>query len=331
MTILVSVVIPIFNGIDDLPDLEKCLLQQTFPADQVEYLLVDNNSQDETLARLQAFADRAQAQGVTVSPLSETAIQSSYAARNRGIRAAQGNILVFTDADCRPEPTWLARMIAPFESASVGLVVGEIKALPGETWLEQFAEQREVLSQKFTIAHSFYPYGQTANLAVRRAALQKSGLFRPYLTTGGDADLCWRIQMAEDWDLHFAEDAIIRHRHRSTLKELGSQWRRYGRSNRYLHELFGVPLQPTAPRFHVANRLTRWVLKGLPVAAWRSLRGKAPVIEMVGSPLDLFCGRSREQGQRTAQLPEAARKIAWLETITATAEPNHPVEVEPSA
>lgn len=313
MTIAVSVIIPIFNGVDDLPNLAACLLQQTWPADQVEYLLVDNNSQDATLARLHAFADRASRQGFTIKPLSETAIQSSYAARNRGIRAAQGDILVFTDADCRPESEWLARLVQPFESAAIGLVVGEIKALPGNTWLEQFAERRDILSQKFTIAHSFYPYGQTANLAVRKAALHKSGLFRPYLTTGGDADLCWRIQMTGDWELYFAADAVIRHRHRSTLQELGSQWRRYGRSNRYLHELFGVPLQPAAPPWHTVNRLTRWALKGLPIAAWRSLRGQAPAVEIVGAPLDLFCGRSREQGQRTAKLSETAREIEWLE------------------
>ncbi|WP_204140754.1 glycosyltransferase family 2 protein [Halomicronema sp. CCY15110] len=321
MTISVSVIIPIYNGIQDLPDLETCLLAQTFPADQVEFLLVDNDSQDDTLARLRDFSDRARRQGVTVRPLSEVAIQSSYAARNRGIRAAQGNILVFTDADCRPEPTWLAQMVPPFETETVGLVVGEIKALPGDSWLEQFAERREILSQKFTIAHGFYPYGQTANLAVRKVALQKSGLFRPYLTTGGDADLCWRIQMTGDWTVHFAQDAIICHRHRSTLKELGSQWRRYGRSNRYLYELFDVPLQQESPRFHVANRLTRWLLKGLPVAAWRSLRGQAPAIEMVGPPLDLFCGRSREQGQRTAKLPPAAREIEWLESAAVQPDP----------
>ncbi|MGD1858907.1 MAG: glycosyltransferase [Leptolyngbyaceae cyanobacterium] len=312
MATAVSVIVPIYNGIDDLPGLEDCLLQQTLPADRMEYLLVDNHSQDGTLAELQRFADRARHRGIQVMPLSECEIQSSYAARNRGIRAAKGDILVFTDADCRPEPDWLIRMVQPFEAADIGLVVGEIKALPGDNWLEQYAEQRDILSQKYTIAHSFYPYGQTANLAVRRAALEASGLFRPYLTTGGDADLCWRIQMTGDWQLHFAPEAIVRHRHRSTLKALHSQWRRYGRSNRYLHELFGVPLQADAPRFHVANRLTRWALKGLPMATWRSLRGTAPAIEMVGAPLDLFCGRSRQQGQRLAKLPEAAREIAWL-------------------
>jgi cellulose synthase/poly-beta-1,6-N-acetylglucosamine synthase-like glycosyltransferase len=328
----VSVIIPIFNGQDDLPDLETCLLQQTFPADQVEYLLVDNNSQDETLPRLRALADRALQQQILVIPLTERDIQSSYAARNRGIRAAKGDILVFTDADCRPDAEWLVRLVQPFEHANVGIVVGEIKALPGDSWLEHYAERREILSQKFTMAHSFYPYGQTANLAIRRVALVKSGLFRPYLTTGGDADLCWRIQMSGDWQVHFAEEAIIRHRHRSTLKALQSQWQRYGRSNRYLHELFGVPLTPESAKFHIPNRLVRWALKGLPLAAWRSLRGQAPAIEMLETPLNLFCGRSREQGQAQAQLPEAARQIEWLNSspVPETAvspgsgAPNHP-------
>lgn len=312
MDVFVSVIVPIYNGVGDLPGLEACLLAQTFPPERVEYLLVDNNSQDGTLEALKRFADRAQQQGLQVIPLSESQIQSSYAARNRGIRAAKGEILLFTDADCRPVPAWVAKMVAPFESAAVGLVVGEIQALPGNSWLEQYAEQRQILSQKFTIAHSFYPYGQTANLAVRRGALAQSGLFRPYLKTGGDADLCWRVQMQGDWQLVFVEDAIVRHRHRATLKDLKSQWQRYGRSNRYLHELFGVPLQKEAPRFHAVNRLARWALKGLPVTAWRSLQGKVPAIEMVGPLLDLFCGRSREFGQRHARLPEAAREIEWL-------------------
>jgi cellulose synthase/poly-beta-1,6-N-acetylglucosamine synthase-like glycosyltransferase len=310
----VSVIIPIYNGQDDLPGLANCLLHQTFPADGVEYLIVDNNSQDDTPHRLQAFAKQAHQHSIQVQPLAEAAVQSSYAARNRGIRAAQGDILVFTDADCRPEPDWLARLVAPFADARVGLVVGEIQALPGDNWLERYADRRDILSQKHTIAHSFYPYGQTANLAVRRAALETAGLFRPHLTTGGDADLCWRIQMQGDWRLHFAKEAIVRHRHRSTLKELSHQWQRYGRSNRYLHELFDVPLSSESDRFHIPNRLLRWVLKGFPLAAWRSLRGQAPAIAMVETPLDLLCGRSREQGQRHAQLPPAARDIEWLKT-----------------
>jgi glycosyltransferase involved in cell wall biosynthesis len=50
----VSVIIPIYNGEADIPDLLRCLQAQTYPQDQIEYLLVDNGSTDRTLALLQA-------------------------------------------------------------------------------------------------------------------------------------------------------------------------------------------------------------------------------------------------------------------------------------
>ena len=48
---LVSVVVPIYNGETDLPELISCLRSQTYP--KVEYLLVDNNSTDGTQSILQ--------------------------------------------------------------------------------------------------------------------------------------------------------------------------------------------------------------------------------------------------------------------------------------
>jgi GT2 family glycosyltransferase len=254
----------------------------------------------------------AKGRGIRVSPLVETAIQSSYAARNRGIWAATGDLLAFTDADCRPQPDWLAKLIQPFQQPQVGIVAGEITALPGHSLLEHYAEYRQMLTQKFAIAHPFYPYGQTANLAVRKVALEKSGLFRPYLTTGGDADLCWRIQMAGDWQIVFVETAIVRHRHRATLADLASQWRRYGRSNQYLHELHGVALGSALPPAEISRRLGRWLAKGLPRSLWQVTWGKAPAVALISEPLDLFCARSRAIGQAQASLPESAREIAWL-------------------
>ena len=232
---MVSVVIPIYNGEADLPELINCLVSQTYPRERVEYLLVDNNSSDRTLDLIRNLCPRMAP--ITIRPLSENQIQSSYAARNVGIRAAMGEVIAFTDADCRPQPQWLSSLIQPFVKPEVVIVAGEITAFPGTNLLERHADRQETLSQKHTLAHRFCPYGQTANLAIRRTALEKAGLFRPYLTTGGDADICWRILRANIGSLEFAPDAIVQHRHRATLKELASQWRRYGRSNRYLHEL----------------------------------------------------------------------------------------------
>ncbi|MGD1698860.1 glycosyltransferase [Dapis sp. BLCC M229] len=302
----VSVVIPIYNGEKDLPELIECLRSQTYSADKVEYLLVDNNSSDRSSSIIQAAAESKE---ITIRPLAENQIQSSYAARNAGIRAANSEILAFTDGDCRPQPEWLENLIQPFSDSNVGLVVGEILALPGDSLLEKYADKQETLSQKHTLAHPFCPYGQTANLAIRKQAFVEVGLFRPYLTTGGDADICWRILRDTSYQFKFAEKAIIKHRHRSTWKDLQSQWRRYGKSNKYLHELHGVDLMRELKTKEYVYRLSRWLLKELPLTTVKIISGKAEVLELFNTPIGLLNGRARIMGQKEAKLSEKSRQI----------------------
>jgi glycosyltransferase involved in cell wall biosynthesis len=308
----VSVIVPIYNGEADLPELLACLQQQTYPAERVEYLLVDNNSDDRTPELLQAAVQDCQPKGFPLKYLAEKQIQSSYAARNAGIRAATGQVLAFTDADCRPDPNWLTALMQPFADSSVGLVVGEIAALSGKTLLEQYADRQDTLSQKHTLTHPFCPYGQTANLAVRYAVLHQIGLFRPYLTTGGDADFCWRILKQTEWKYAFAEAAIVRHRHRATLPEFRSQWRRYGKSNRYLHELHGVDLMRKITWKESGYRLGRWLVKEIPSTTIKTLAGKAQLVDLVSTPIGLLGAWYRSAGQQDAQLPLEAKEIEWL-------------------
>jgi cellulose synthase/poly-beta-1,6-N-acetylglucosamine synthase-like glycosyltransferase len=312
----ISVVIPIYNGESDLPDLLDCLRSQTYPVDRVEYLLVDNSSSDRTRQILQSLQSANAAKSQTFTCLSETQIQSSYAARNTGIRASSSRILAFTDADCRPQPNWLNNLIQPFEQPEVGIVAGEIMALPGTTLLERYANRHETLSQKYTLAHPFCPYGQTANLAIRRSALEQVGLFRPYLTTGGDADLCWRIHQQTSWKIQFAETAVVRHRHRSTLADLRSQWRRYGRSNYYLHQLHGVSLMRDPSPQDLLYRWSRWLFKEVPLSLTKinttAANFSSLVDVVIDTPLDLLCIQARADGQRQATLAETDREIAWL-------------------
>ena len=304
----VTVIVPIYNGAADLPTLIERLLGQQYPTDRVEILLVDNGSGDRTPDLLKTAASR----NLRLRTLTYRAIQSSYAARNAGIAAATGDILAFTDADCQPTPDWLAALVQPFTDNSVGLVAGEIKALPSQNWLERYADHQGTLSQHNTLNHGFLPYGQTANLAVRAEVLGTVGLFRPHLTTGGDADLCWRIQQETKWQLVHAGDAIVYHRHRNTLKGLRSQWYRYGCSNRYLHDLHGVELMRSLTAKETRYRLLRWSLKELPQAATKLLTGQGTPLELAITPLDLWCACARTQGQTEAQLPTQAHTIAHL-------------------
>ena len=340
----VSVIVPIYNGEADLPDLINCLKAQTYPTDRVEYLLVDNGSSDRTSAILKSVdppqpppstggalencdrtstilqttadthnhPDKGRLNYIAIRHLTEIKIQSSYAARNTGIRAATGEIIAFTDVDCRPQSNWLQNLIQPFTDSSVGIVAGEVEGLTGKTLLEKYAENQDVLSQKYTLAHPFCPYGQTANLAIRQEIFKQVGLFRPYLTTGGDADICWRIQRETDWKISFAPTAIVKHRHRSTIEEFKSQWRRYGRSNRYLHELYGVNLMKELAMREYLYLLSRWLLKELPVISVKATLGKATLVELLNTPIYLINSQARSTGQRDAKLSEQAKTIEWL-------------------
>ncbi len=311
----ISVIVPIYNGEQDLPGLLDCLMAQTYPADKVEYLLVDNGSRDRTPQLLAAAQATFTAANLTLKVLSERDIQSAYAARNTGIRAATGEFFVFTDADCYPQPNWLTSLIQPFKDKAIGLVAGEITAFPGTTLLESYAERKHIMSQQDTLAHKFCPYGQTANLGIRRQALEAVGLFRPYLTTGGDADICWRVQKESSWKIHYAANATIQHRHRQTLKELRAQWYRYGKSNRYLHELHGVDLSWRLSKKEQNRSLLRWALKELPQAATKRILAKGPTVDMLITPLDIYCARSRDLGQQEAKLPEQAKQKASLPAL----------------
>ncbi len=302
----ISVIIPVYNGEADLPDLLGCLRSQTLPRESAEYIIVDNNSHDRTLAVLESAV---QDETIVLRPLQERNIQSSYAARNLGIQASRGDLLVFTDADCRPEPDWLTRLVEPFTTDRVGLVAGEIRALTPTTLLEKYAEKADTLSQKHTLNHSFCAYGQTANLAIRRSVLSEVGLFRPYLTTGGDADLCWRILRQTEWELAFASEAIVCHRHRSTLRQFYNQWRRYGESNRYLHQLHGVALRRDMTLREYLYRLARWLAKELPQQAIASISSNTSAVDWLNTPIDLFASRARAIGQHESQLPDEAQLI----------------------
>lgn len=308
----ISVIIPVYNGENDLPELIACLEKQTYPQDLVEYLIVDNNSSDRTAKIIADASQTNKKKGINLKHLTEAKIQSSYAARNLGIRQAKYDVLAFTDADCRPQADWLIELVKPFKNEGVGIVVGEIFALTGNSLLEQYAERKELMSQKFLLEHNFCPYGQTANIAIRKQAFIEVGLFRPYLTTGGDADMCWRIQRESNWQLEYAAKAIISHRHRSNFKTFKSQFYRYGCSNKYLHELHGAPLMRELKNQEVMYRLSRWLFKEIPKNSLKLAIGKATAIDLISTPIDLIGYHARTQGQKSSKLPETAREIERL-------------------
>jgi glycosyltransferase involved in cell wall biosynthesis len=104
--IRVSAIIPVYNGSATLREAIDSVLEQTFRG--FELIVVDDGSTDTTPAIIESYGSRLRA-----------ICQSNAgpaAARNEGIRAAQGDYLAFLDADDRWLPSMLDRTVAMLDS-----------------------------------------------------------------------------------------------------------------------------------------------------------------------------------------------------------------------
>jgi cellulose synthase/poly-beta-1,6-N-acetylglucosamine synthase-like glycosyltransferase len=201
---LISVVVPYRNARGNLGECVDSLLSQDYPPDRYEVILVDDASADGGESVLGGYDGR------VVKVMGSG--KGSYDARNRGIAAAKGGILAFTDSDCVVDRGWLRSISEAFDSEGVVSAGGEIRAHNPTTSMEVFYEG--VMSQKGALSQSF-PYAITANFAVRRRTLEEVGLFDGGLRSGGDVDLSWRLQAA-GYGITYLPDALVYHKNMKT-------------------------------------------------------------------------------------------------------------------
>ena len=109
-----SVIVPVYNGADTLPRCLQALQAQTFPVDRFEIIVVDDGSTDGSAEVARSFG----------APVVSQLNAGPAAARNHGAKMARGDVLLFTDADCAPDPDWIERMAGSFEIPEVAGVKG---------------------------------------------------------------------------------------------------------------------------------------------------------------------------------------------------------------
>jgi GT2 family glycosyltransferase len=190
-----------------------------------ELVLVDN-SDDGVLDALAGGVPRV---------VRATAERSSYHARNVGARAARaGEWVMFVDADCAPQPDLLDAYFAEPVPKSCGVLAGQISGDRSQTGLmPRYARSRHYLSQTDGLHGKAGTAGATANLLVRRAPFDAVGGFAEGIRSGGDVDLCWRLQAA-GWALEYRHGAGVVHRHREGLRGFMGQVARYAAGARWL-------------------------------------------------------------------------------------------------
>lgn len=211
----ITVIIPNYNGAPFIKTLCQSLKQQTLPRGKYEIIIVDNGSTDESPALLNQYASDLP----NLKTVVYTDIQSSYAARNYGASLAAGNILAFTDIDCRPQPDWLAR-ISEFAKTTTGdfLLSGSVELVPRENefnhyeWLDYCISLNQ---QKYSLTKT----GATANLTVTKNVFLAVDGFKPIIS-GGDRDFCRRIMKTVQPLFEYRPDIKVLHPARATRSEI---------------------------------------------------------------------------------------------------------------
>jgi len=270
----VSVIVPVHNGEGTIRTCLAALLAQDWPREALELIVVDNRSTDATRAVVAEYPVRL---------LEEARVQSSYAARNRGVAGSHGDLLAFTDADCVPDPGWVRALAAAFEDHRVGLAGGPIEAWRTERLVERYQAVRALCAER-AVHHPVLPFAQTANAACPRVVFDTVGGFDAACIFGGDLDFCWRVQRSTGLQLAYAAAAVVKHRHRTTWRGLFALYQKNALANCLLAERWGH--YAAYPSLRTAAFLGRETVRsGLRVLvagpAGRGDPGRAPLPEMV--------------------------------------------------
>ncbi|MFQ4142096.1 glycosyltransferase [Chlorogloeopsis sp. ULAP02] len=209
---LVSVIIPVFNDSQRLKLCLDALEKQTYPKHCYEVIVVDNASEENTENVVSQFSQ------ATVAYESNP---GSYAARNKGISLAKGEIIAFTDSDCIPAQNWIEKGVARLlEAPECGLVGGKIQLFfksPNKLTLVELYESVVAFPQKQYIQE--IRFAATANLFTFKKVLEKVGYFDSNLKSRGDLEWGQRVFRA-GYKQIYADDVCVMHPARYTFSQL---------------------------------------------------------------------------------------------------------------
>ncbi|MEA3339293.1 MAG: glycosyltransferase [Chloroflexota bacterium] len=210
---MISIIVPVYNTEDTLDDCLVALETQTLPGEQYEIVVVDDGSTD-------GSADIARQHQVR---LIQQPNAGPAAARNRGARAARGELLLFTDADCAPAPDWLERMMAPFRDPKVAGCKGVYRTR--QTELVARFVQLEYEGKYARMAHQErIDFVDTYSAAYRRDIFLTNGGFDERFPTASVEDQEFSFRLArQGYRLVCVPQAVVYHRHDVTI---GEYWRR---------------------------------------------------------------------------------------------------------
>jgi len=222
----ISVIIPIYNAEKTILKLLESISRQDQKA-LFEVILVDNGSSDRTVDIIKDYIS--QDNNTSFQLYHYKNKQSSYAARNFGVKNSNGSILAFTDADCILSDNYIVNLLNYFHHSDYKktIVAGKIDLLveDNENIWEIFDKEcflQNHLSKEINRV-------ATANMVVCKELFYDVGLFLE-IASSGDSE--WSARgFAKGYKIEYRPEIIVFHPTRKTYAEIKRKFCRLGYGN----------------------------------------------------------------------------------------------------
>lgn len=247
----ISVIIPTNRSPEVLAPCLMALASQSMALERFEVLVVNDGATHD----LSSLVARSTARGLRLRVF-DVPQGGPGPARNRGAREAVGDLLVFTDDDCVPEPEWLEAYAAAAPRAPGALLGGSVfNLLPHRAGSEASQVLVDFLYAHYNRDPSDARFFTSNNIAAGREVFLGHGGFDPsfVLSAGEDRDLCarWREGGGR---LVYVPEARTGHAHNLSVTRFWKQHFRYGKGAatywraRRQQQQAGLTVEP--PRFY---------------------------------------------------------------------------------
>jgi glycosyltransferase involved in cell wall biosynthesis len=190
-----SVVIPAFNEEQDIEASLSSLVNQSYPRDRYEIIVVDNGSTDRTPEIAAAHAD------LTLNMPDGNV----GAVRNFGIASASGAVIICTDADCVVNSDWIETGVALLEKNPKHAFGGGLRARENASWIEKYwilNESGKSTQQRALMGSSIFMW---------KRDLKQLGDFNETMTSGEDSDLYERA-LANGLEVTISPELSVSHK-----------------------------------------------------------------------------------------------------------------------
>lgn len=227
---MISIICPIYNEEKYIPQFLDSILQQDYPKDDLEILLVDGMSKDRTRDIISEYAEKYPCLRLVDNPQ-----QTVPYAMNNGIKNAKGDIIIRLDAHAEYPSNYFSVLVNKLDELEGAENVGGVCiTLPcNETTVATAIA--ECLSNKFGMGNSYFRVGAKEVMSVdtvpfgcfRKTLFDKVGLYDTDMIRNQDDELNGRI-IKNGGKIYLLPDVEIKYFARDKISKVRNMFYQYG-------------------------------------------------------------------------------------------------------